>query len=115
MACPAITPRPPASCCGAIWRVKVRRNWFTVLAVIMVSLISLSRLYLGAHLPQDVLASWLLGESCWCCGCAAKNNWQNALGQPSTGGKLAISVLGPSSCCCCHLDRDGQYPNMFGA
>lgn len=40
---------------------QVRRTWFTVLASVIALLISLSRPYLGAHFPQDILAGWLLG------------------------------------------------------
>ncbi|MFN2169253.1 MAG: phosphatase PAP2 family protein [Anaerolineae bacterium] len=40
---------------------KIRRPWFTVLAVIMIFLIGFSRIYLGAHFPMDVVSGWLLG------------------------------------------------------
>ena len=40
---------------------KVRRNWFTVLAVVMAFLVGVSRVYLGIHFPQDVIAGWILG------------------------------------------------------
>lgn len=40
---------------------KVRRRWFTLLAVVMAILLGLSRIYLGLHFPQDVLVGWLIG------------------------------------------------------
>jgi len=39
----------------------VGRRWFTVLAVLLIVLIGLSRVYLGVHFPTDVLAGWVLG------------------------------------------------------
>ncbi|MGI6381545.1 MAG: phosphatase PAP2 family protein [Anaerolineae bacterium] len=39
----------------------VRRRWFTVLAVVLVLLIGISRLFMGVHYPQDVLVGWVLG------------------------------------------------------
>ncbi len=39
----------------------VRRRWFTVLAVLLVLLIGISRLFMGVHYPQDVLVGWILG------------------------------------------------------
>ncbi len=40
---------------------RLRRGWFTWLAVSMALLIGLSRVYLGIHFPQDVLGGWLIG------------------------------------------------------
>lgn len=40
---------------------KVRRWWFTLLAVAIIVLLGLSRAYLGVHFPQDVMGGWLLG------------------------------------------------------
>jgi glycerophosphoryl diester phosphodiesterase len=38
-----------------------RRRWFTWVCVALIALISLSRLYLGAHFPGDVLGGLVLG------------------------------------------------------
>lgn len=38
-----------------------RRAWLTALAIVLVLLISLSRLYLGVHLPVDVVGGILIG------------------------------------------------------
>lgn len=38
-----------------------RKNWVTVLGIIMVLGAGISRLYLGVHWPTDVLGGWILG------------------------------------------------------
>ncbi|MHB1317601.1 MAG: phosphatase PAP2 family protein [Anaerolineae bacterium] len=42
----------------ALW---VRKRWTTVLAIGLVVLVSISRLYLGMHFPTDLLGAYLLG------------------------------------------------------
>lgn len=39
----------------------LRRNWAWVLAILLMALIGLSRLYIGVHFPSDVAAGWLVG------------------------------------------------------
>lgn len=39
----------------------VKRRWFTILAVVIVALIGISRVYLAVHSPSDVLAGWFVG------------------------------------------------------
>jgi membrane-associated phospholipid phosphatase len=39
----------------------LRKGWGWLIAILLILLISLSRLYLGVHFPQDVLAGWLIG------------------------------------------------------
>lgn len=39
----------------------VRRRWFSLLAAVVVGLVSVSRLYLGVHLPIDVIGGLALG------------------------------------------------------
>jgi membrane-associated phospholipid phosphatase len=39
----------------------VRRSWFTLLAAVVVALVSVSRLYLGVHLPIDVIGGLAIG------------------------------------------------------
>ena len=39
----------------------VRRSWFTAVALLIIFLVSLSRIYLGVHLPIDVIGGLALG------------------------------------------------------
>jgi membrane-associated phospholipid phosphatase len=43
---------------GATW---IKRRWMWVLAVLMIVLMSISRIYLGSHFIQDVVAGFLVG------------------------------------------------------
>lgn len=57
-------PSGHASGAVAVWgylAVYVRARWFRILAVAIILLISLSRLYLAVHFPQDILGGWLVG------------------------------------------------------
>ncbi len=49
---------------AGVWGVvaaAIRRPWAWTLAVIVVFLVGLSRMYLAVHFPHDVLLGWLLG------------------------------------------------------
>ncbi len=48
---------------GAV-ALRYRKAWFTWLSVIVVGLVSLSRVYLGVHYPQDVIAGIAVGLVC---------------------------------------------------
>ncbi|WP_026370384.1 phosphatase PAP2 family protein [Kallotenue papyrolyticum] len=41
----------------------VRRRWVSILALVAVLLIGLSRVYLGQHWPSDVVGGWLIGAA----------------------------------------------------
>ena len=41
--------------------LQVKKNWFWWFIGIVISIIGLSRLYLGVHFPQDVVVGWLIG------------------------------------------------------
>ncbi len=47
----------------AVWgylAYRLKKTWFWILAVIVIFMISLSRLYLAVHFPHDILLGWLL-------------------------------------------------------
>jgi len=46
---------------GGYLAYHVKRTWFWVVLVILLFFIGLSRLFLGAHFPHDVLFGWLIG------------------------------------------------------
>jgi len=41
--------------------IYIRKNWFNILAVVLILLISLSRIYLGMHFIGDIVAGWFFG------------------------------------------------------
>jgi membrane-associated phospholipid phosphatase len=50
-----------ASSCWLLMARRLHRTWAVWTAVIVVLLISLSRLFLGVHFPTDVLGGWVVG------------------------------------------------------
>ena len=48
----------------AMWGLlatRIRKGWFWLLALALILLIGLSRIYTGVHFPSDVVVGWLLG------------------------------------------------------
>ncbi len=57
-------PSGHAQTAATLWptlALTFRRRWLTVLAIVLVILISFSRVYLGVHYPQDIIAGIVLG------------------------------------------------------
>lgn len=57
-------PSGHAQIAASVWgwlAVEVKKRWFTLLAVVLIFLIGISRIYLGVHFLTDVLVGWLLG------------------------------------------------------
>ena len=57
-------PSSHASDSLAVWgylAYRVQKNWFRVMAVVLIVMIALSRLYLGVHFLHDILGGWLIG------------------------------------------------------
>jgi membrane-associated phospholipid phosphatase len=58
------------------WMVGMRRRWGYVVGVTLFCLVGLSRIYVGAHTPQDVIAGLLLGLGCvWATGWLLRRSW----------------------------------------
>ena len=95
---------------------KVRRTWFSVLAVVMIFLIGLSRIYLGIHFPQDVIGGWILGIVALLLWLRYEDRlaaWWQSLPVPrqallAVAGPLALMLLTPA-------DSFSRYPNETGA
>ena len=46
---------------GGYLAYRVKKTWFWIVTVVVLFFIGLSRLFLGAHFPHDVLFGWLIG------------------------------------------------------
>jgi hypothetical protein len=57
-------PSGHAQIAASVWgwlAVEVRKRWFRVVAILLIFLIGISRIYLGVHFLSDVLLGWTLG------------------------------------------------------
>ena len=73
----------------------VRRWWFTVLAVAVIALVGISRIYLGLHWWEDVVLGWAVGIG-FVVAMAALWPWLSALAtQLAFGVRVALAVLVP--------------------
>lgn len=94
---------------------KVRRGWFTALAVVMALLIGLSRPYLGIHFPQDVLMGWLLGIVILFVWLRVEDRLAEWWHRQSTTSQVLISIAGPLILLLLMpTDKAGHYPNEPG-
>lgn len=80
---------------AAIWgwlAVEVKKRWYTIVSILLILLIGVSRLAMGVHFLGDVLSGWLIGGLLvW-----AFSAWSEKIGRwvnrQSFGGKLGIVV-----------------------
>ncbi|MCS6844984.1 MAG: phosphatase PAP2 family protein [Caldilineales bacterium] len=90
---------------------RVRRGWFTAVAVVMAFLLGFSRIYLGVHRPQEVVAGWLIGLALlW-----LFLRWEPRLVQRwqrlGLGPQVAVAVLLPLlPLFLVPSDENGHYP-----
>jgi undecaprenyl-diphosphatase len=94
---------------------KVRKGWFTAVAVVMAVLIGLSRPYLGIHFPQDVLVGWLLGLVILVTWLRFEDRLAAWWQRQSPARQALFSVVGPLLLLLLMPpDSAGRYPNESG-
>ena len=78
---------------GSLTRRPVRRVLLAVVAVLVVVLVGISRIYLGVHAPTDVLGGWALG-ALWVAGVVAtgRQRWGLRPGQDPAAGPREVQV-----------------------
>jgi len=89
-------PSGHAQIAASVWgwlAVEIKKRWFSILALILIFLIGVSRLYLGVHFLSDVLLGWLLGGLLvW-----AVSAWQDPVGRwfanLSQTRKLGVAIV----------------------
>jgi membrane-associated phospholipid phosphatase len=74
----------------AIW---LRKRWLTVTAILLILLISLSRLVLGVHFPSDTLGGWLLGAIVLVCYIRFEKPVAERISRLKPGTQILIALL----------------------
>lgn len=72
----------------------IQRTWAWILAIILMLMIGLSRLYLGVHFPTDVLAGWVIGAIILVIYLALEKPAKNWLRNQSILIQITIAFLG---------------------
>lgn len=72
----------------------IKRSWAWSIAVLLILLIGLSRLYLGVHFPTDVLVGWLFGALILLAYLQLEKPVQHWLTGQSLAAQIAIAFLG---------------------
>lgn len=88
-------PSGHASGAVAVWgylAVYIRARWFRILAVAIILLISLSRLYLAVHFPQDILGGWLVGLVVVWLFVLAEHRWGALWTRQSPATQIALGL-----------------------
>lgn len=79
----------PASVWGWI-AVEVKKRWFTVVALVIIFLIGISRIFLGVHFLTDVLLGWTLGGLLVWAAWALQRKITDWVVGISTGAKIGV-------------------------
>lgn len=79
---------------GAV-ALQMGRRWITVTLAIMVVLIGISRMYLGAHWPLDVIGGWTLGALMLWLMVSTRSFWTGE--KQSLGTRLLWAAVIPSA------------------
>ncbi|HEY88880.1 MAG TPA: phosphatase PAP2 family protein [Thermoflexia bacterium] len=74
---------------------RFQRTWFWIVAAIIATLIAFSRLYVGVHFPQDILAGFFVAVSYLLLWLWLEPRVRAKLDKMSTGKRYALAVLVP--------------------
>ncbi|UCE30763.1 MAG: phosphatase PAP2 family protein [Burkholderiales bacterium] len=102
-------PSGHAQSATAVWGLlglRVRRNGMWWLAAVVVSLVSVSRVYLGVHFPHDVAAGVLLGVIAVVVFVRVEPVLSDRLATLSFGAKIVTSAVAPIALLAVLVDRD---------
>lgn len=83
----------------AVWGYlagRARRAGFWLLAVLLILGIGFSRLYLGVHYPQDVLAGWMVGAVFLLAFVTAEKYVTRLAGPLTMGAQLVLALVVPA-------------------
>ena len=85
---------------------QVRRHWVRVLAVVLMVLIPLSRIYLGVHFPTDVLAGLIIGVIWLGLFLLIEPRLEPWLARQSAAVQMGLAVVVPIILLILHSSRD---------
>ncbi|MEA3308921.1 MAG: phosphatase PAP2 family protein [Chloroflexota bacterium] len=74
---------------------RFQRTWFWIAASIIATLIAFSRMYVGVHFPQDILAGFAVAVGYLLLWLWLEPRVQAQLDKMSTGGRYALAILTP--------------------
>lgn len=74
----------------AIW---LRKRWLTVVCILLILFVSISRLYLGVHFPTDTLGGWLVGAIVLVLYLKLEKPIRQRLGALKPGIQIVIALL----------------------
>lgn len=95
---------------------RVRRPWFSALALAMIVLIGVSRVYLGIHFPHDVVGGWLLGAATLLLWLRYEESLAAWWHRQPAGRQVLVSVAAPlAMLLLMPADSSNAYPNETGA
>lgn len=73
----------------------VSKTWLWVVAVVLILLVSFSRVYLGVHFPTDVLAGWVIGIVLVISYLVLQSRVEKWLAGLKLGIQLALAIVVP--------------------
>jgi membrane-associated phospholipid phosphatase len=83
-----------------------RKTWLRVVAILLVVLISFSRIYLGVHFPTDVLGGWAVGAIFLALYLVLGSRIEAWLREASLAVQLMLSVALPLALLLVYPDKD---------